>query len=496
MHRFPFYHRLKSLSYNQHLTLALVLGLFFRLLCSFFVYGPQALDDYKHGLIPAYQFHYGLPLELPDYRSHLLHWTLQIFLYPADALGITSALGQSWCIYIGLSFIALLGIWGVAQLTRELTTESAAIRAGYLMSLMGLMPFISTRAFGEVIAMSLVPLAFYLIEKSKGTRSSLLCFNGFMILGLATLYRFQVGLFFLGAGVALLFLKNGRLVLAALIAGLGTLALQIGIDTISGKEFLGSLWAYLKVNEGGAQSYGVSPWFNTWIQILGFSLFPFSLVFYKEIPRLWQKTRFVLGPALLFIFIHSLIPHKEERFIYPAVGIVFMALAYVWSEAKNGKWVRRLYTPLFYFVSGLLLLVTTTNNSQGGEVEPMALLEQKYGDVLYLDRQSILQESRIREYFIRHNSAWVDKKEPLMFAQLESLQSQFPQLKAFAVLTSEEENRPELDGIEDRISSQLKCGKIIKAGSLADGIVYKLNPKKNRRRRPTWYVACVPTSSF
>ena len=60
-------------SLRTHFFRALYWGLGFRLLTAYFVYGPQALDDYKHGVIPAYELFAGLDFSLPDYRSPLLN---------------------------------------------------------------------------------------------------------------------------------------------------------------------------------------------------------------------------------------------------------------------------------------------------------------------------------------------------------------------------------------------------------------------------------------
>ncbi|MGE3760618.1 MAG: hypothetical protein AB7H97_22840, partial [Pseudobdellovibrionaceae bacterium] len=63
---------LNSADLRTHFIRALLVGAFLRILSSWFVYGPQALDDYKHGVYPAYLFFANLPMDLPEYRSHLL----------------------------------------------------------------------------------------------------------------------------------------------------------------------------------------------------------------------------------------------------------------------------------------------------------------------------------------------------------------------------------------------------------------------------------------
>src|SRR3954470_9311330 len=109
---------LRSADLRAHFWRAMFLGATLRILSAWFVYGPQALDDYKHGVYPAYQFFAGIPLDLPDYRSRLLVWLLGGFTYLASFAGVTSALGQVRAMYLGLGFISLIGIVGTHYYAR------------------------------------------------------------------------------------------------------------------------------------------------------------------------------------------------------------------------------------------------------------------------------------------------------------------------------------------------------------------------------------------
>ena len=78
--------------------------------------------------------------------------------------------------------------------------------------------------------------------------------------------------------------------MACMIAGLALLGAQAGIDLASGKAAFGTLQAYLEENAGGAAKYGASPWYNTWLLVLGIALFPFSA-------RVCAAPEVGLGPA-------------------------------------------------------------------------------------------------------------------------------------------------------------------------------------------------------
>src|ERR1019366_5248133 len=127
-------------SLKQHYIRALGLGLLLRGFCAYFVYGPQALDDYKHGVWPAYQFFAGQALDLPDYRSRLLVWMLAGFIRIASWFDCESALAQVRVMYSGLALLSLLGVVGTYLLVKTFRSKLFGGMALYLVAAFPLMP--------------------------------------------------------------------------------------------------------------------------------------------------------------------------------------------------------------------------------------------------------------------------------------------------------------------------------------------------------------------
>jgi hypothetical protein len=473
--------------------MALAGGMVARGLCAYFVYGPQALDDYKHGVWPAYQFFAGQTMDLPDYRSHLLVWILAGFLKIGALFGISSALAQVRTMYFGLALISLLGIYGTYLFVRGFRSKTFAALALYLVALFPLMPFISTRAFGEAVAMSLVMLGFGVLENQRRSagRGIWPWLVGFACLGLATLFRFHVGLLFVGYGAVLIYLRCWSGVIGAFAAGLLTLAGEAAVDFYSGKAAFGTLFAYLAENENGARDYGVSPWYNTWLFVLAVSLAPFSLVFIKKLKPLWKSQWPWLLPFLIYVLAHSLVPHKEERFMYPIVGLELWALAWIWAASAYFKPARRIYSPVFFGLSVPLLLIVCLVNTQEGEIEPPAYAESRYQNVIYLDHESLFGMSRIQFYFLRPPSL-LEKvsKDDFNANKIDEALHDHPAQKAVVLLTSVPEVRDQLRALEGMRTIESQCLKMRTSGSLIDRLIYSLNPKHNERRRPTWYLVC------
>ncbi len=479
---------------KTHLVRALLLGSVLRLLSSWFVYGPQALDDYKHGVWPAYQFFAQLPLEIPEYRSHLLVWFLSIFIEMASWVGATSALAQVRAMYFGLGATSLLCIYATYIYVRGFRSRLFGPLALYLVAAFPLMPFVGTRAFGEAVAMPFVMLGLAIVDSVRRERRQAwprFWFLGFLFLGLATLFRFHAGLIFVSYALILLTQRHWRGVFGAFLAGLVTLGGQALIDIGSGKAPLSTLFIYLSENEGGGAKYGVSPWYNPLLFILALSLAPFSLVLCKSLKGLWRKHWPVLTPFLVFLLAHCLVAHKEERFLYPILGLELWALAYLWSANAYNRWARKVYAPAFFIIVALALPMVTLVNTQEGEIEPPAYAQSRFGEVIYLDHASLFGKSRFQFYFLRGGAKIMSvERTDLNAHSVDAALGDGATYNAAVLLTSEPEARPQLESLEGIATIEATCGQVRTAGSLVDRLLYSLNPKHNQRRRPTWYLIC------
>jgi hypothetical protein len=485
----------RSHSLCWHLGWVLFLGLFARALSAHFVYGPQALDDYKHGVWPAYQFFAGQEISLPEYRSHFLIWILAGFLKIASFVGVSSALTQVRSMYLGLGVLSLLGIVGTYLYVRNFRSKIFGALALYLMALQGLMPFLSTRAFGEALALPFVLLGLGMIEDQRlSKKGGWPVAFGVLSLGVACCLRFHVGLIVLSYGAVLIYLREWKIIGWGILGGVATLAMQVGIDEFSGKAPFETLKIYLAENGGGGAQYGVSPWYNTWAFALGLTLFPFSLLLWRSARGVWRRHWPIIIPSLVFILVHSLVPHKEERFLYPVVGLIWIVLAAFWSASSFSKWPRKVYSPLFLTLNVVLLLCACLVNSQEGEIEPAAYAEHKYGRVLYLDNESLFGQSKFLPYFLRPPS----RMEPIgpndmQMSKIDQSLQAHPDIQAVMMMTSAVDAVDFLRSMVQIKTIESQCGELRQAGSLMDRVLYNLNPKHNQRRRPTWYVVCART---
>lgn len=494
----------------RHLWLALVLGAALRLTTAFVVYGPQSVDDYSHGLLPAWEYLRGLPPDLPLWRSPLLVWTLVPLAEFAQALGLNVSFDIFRVIMMGLGLFSVLAILGLARYILR-NSEYLTVRDGeavnadlarrlyifsvYMIAGHGILSFAMTRAFGESIATTLVLLGILWMEESLDRtrdRSGLFRFlAGASLLGIACLYRFQVGLLGLGFAVYLLSTKRWR-EFAILAAG-GSIAAIIEslIDLSFGRYPLETLYNYFYVNKDGAVDHSVQPWYNTWMTIAVVFLFPFSLPLFARLWRLGtiRLERILWGLVIFFTFMHSLIPHKEERFLYPILPFVLILLARAWARNWGNPWEKWLFRPVFVVLVGGVTVLSAFSNSQSGEYEPILRAERLGQEVLIWDTESLLGPSFFRERLVQ---------PPLHFES----HSDWPTLDhmkwihnhpmAVVIVTSQSERVP---GLADWLGKTdvhdgMVCSPIEKIQSLADQFLYAKNPKYNVRRKPSWMTTC------
>ena len=482
----------RDLKLAHILWLSLAVGLAFRLCSAYFVYGPQALDDYKHGILPAYQWAMGEAIQLPDYRSFFLTWLLGWPIYVLNYFHIDQAISQVRVVYLELALISLLAWSGLRLYAQTFASRRFALYTMVLLAIYPLMPFISTRAFGEAVALPLVLAGMTLAEAGRRGNSrqiGLFCV-GLFLLGLAAFFRFQVGLLYLVYTAIFLFRKEWRFLGFSLLLGSLLLLMQAGVDLLSGRAIFSTLQEYVLVNEGGAAQYGVSPWYNTWVMVLALTLFPLSLGFVRELSWAWQRHWRLILPLLVFILVHSLMPHKEERFMYPIVGLVLLLMSEVLAKARKRRFTRLIYKPFLGLICVVGLSITCFNNTQVGEIEPIAEINMRFPQVVLIDKKSLLSQSRIKDFFVRPPSAIVTTTDSLTANLIDHTIEQQPVWQAVGLLTADLEVKTELEQVANSMTAKTNCGPIFTASNWTDALIYRMNPRHNQRRRPTWYVVC------
>lgn len=311
-----------------------------------------------------------------DYRSTLLPRIFWGSSWLGTQLGLRQPTAVLRFAFVALGIASVAAIPAVYKLTARHADALTARTAAWLMAIFFLLPRISTRPLLETAA--LVPLAWGALwldrardptePRWQAGLAAALC------LGLACMLRFQVGV--LVPAVLWLLGRSARPGQWRAWAGLATGALAIAVaqgalDRSAGQPPFGPPLAYLRYNMAQSQTFGVSPWYTYVGHFLSFTLPPVTLAL--ALP-LWRSVRRHGTAATLFVafvLVHSLIGHKEDRFMFPILPLFFVLLGTALEEAARGGVWRVRAVRLFWAANALALVVATLSDAQQNLTRPL-----------------------------------------------------------------------------------------------------------------------------
>ncbi|MFN9174556.1 MAG: hypothetical protein ACK58N_08605 [Synechocystis sp.] len=266
-----------------------------------------------------------------EFREGIRSWLFPGFL--GGWMKLTAWLGNGSIGYMRaviflLSLLSLIPVWIAFSIANKVNGLQAGIVAGSICAIWFELIYFSSKALTEVVATYPLLIAvywgFYQRESLSNRRRALIGF----LYGLTVILR----LHYLPAVIVALFLQSLRDNLKnnlSLIFGFLS-ALLIGgvLDAFTWKYPFQSLWKNIKINlfDGVSHSFGTSPWYQylSWM-LLSWSLLIIGIIF---LCTLVAKRHFVLvSIALTLVITHSLIAHKEYRFMASAIQIIIILSA-------------------------------------------------------------------------------------------------------------------------------------------------------------------------
>lgn len=224
------------------------------------------------------------------------------------------------------------------------------------------LPSISVRFSSEVWAGLCLLLSVGLIQRNKLHKGCFFLIG--ILMGLSFEFRFQMGLSIVGILLWLLIIKKiSYLNWIIIISGLSfVIVLCAVLDSFYYQTVVFTPYNYVKVNIiDDLNLFGTEPWyyylkmmFEAPSLIIGFMIV-FSIVFllitdYKNI---------ILWCIFPFLIVHSIIPHKELRFLFPLVN--FIPILLVWTYERISK-CRKLN---IHFVLNMLIISAIIVNVGG-----------------------------------------------------------------------------------------------------------------------------------
>lgn len=485
----------------------LAVGALLRLVATLSGVGYLFADDYSSVMEPAAAWVEDPSLPFPwAIRSELFPRLFSWCLASAHAVGIEDPARVLQWAYAILGLWSLLAVVGVYRLTETFFDARAATLAAWLMAAYPLMPRITTRALIEVACIPPLVwgLVFLALPRSCKTRLFWSCALGGFLVGVAAMFRFQVGLVYIGAfavvgwqWIAAVRAQDGAARAGArlggmFVGGLFAAGAQALVDQLTYGWPFASLITYVKFNvEQSTELYGRTGGFYTYALFFVLLALPPAAIAFAQ--PFWKACRKAPLPAVslaVFVLIHSFVPHKEERFMFSGLPMYFALLAPALLDAwAAGGWSRRA-VGFFAWVCVLALPLVTLSDSQQSGTAP--LLEVARSDdppetvywVAFREPPTYYVGGRAELIWTDQQDEQTDKRRPPLVNALELGDNSSVRF-IFALPPSERS----LELIEQ---AGLRCRPEAKyPGDFLDDLVYRVNPERNLRRAPTTVLDCT-----
>ncbi len=319
-------------------------------------------DEIFSSLEPAHHLAYGYGIVAWEWREGVRSWVLPAFLAgvmrATDWMG-PGSLGYLRAIIVLLSLLSLTTIWFAYAWAKRSSGDAAAIIAAGACATWYDLVYFAPKAFSEVMATNLLLPGLYFGMYGDGLQEKKRLFLAGLSLGLAVSLRIQLAP---AVCFAVLYFchRNWRRRAPAIFGGLLLPVVAFGlVDALTWsypfQSFLRYLWITFVENKSAL--YGTEPWdwYLLQVAVRFLPLFLLALVGVR-------RSLFLGWVVFIILASHSIIPHKELRFIYPAMPIVLTlaALGFVEFVEDFNTWTKTPLSSRTIIVAGVIFCILTS----------------------------------------------------------------------------------------------------------------------------------------
>ena len=258
-----------------------------------------------------------------------------------DFFGVSDAFSEQ---LVGRIIVSLLSFFlSFLLLFRALRDNSdfSRLLGVLLLGFAWVFPYTRTMLSSENFSLIFLVVSIYLlIGKNKNHK---IYFLSGTLMAVAFYLRFQIAFALVGIFLALIFEEKWIKKFTYLALGFGLVAI---LNTLLDSSFYGQFvltpWNYFEVNiiEGVAASFGVQgPLYYPMVILLILGAPLISILFLAfVISSCWKNPKsYIVLSVLLFLFGHTLVGHKEERFLVPIFSLLPILVAQGFDYLKKPK---------------------------------------------------------------------------------------------------------------------------------------------------------------
>ncbi|MGC1391067.1 MAG: hypothetical protein WA816_08510 [Bacteroidales bacterium] len=330
-----------------------------------------------------------LPWEYTYQMRPAIQPALVVLVYKFfNLLGVNNPFTIAFVLRILSAAVSYMGMYLIYKaFYRSILDDTLKLWFSLLSFFLWFMIYENVRFSSENWSGSIFLIAFSLIyiKQSEGKRHF---FYVGMFLGLSFLCRYETG--FLIAGFILWHLLIKKDIGSTLFLILGVMIL-IGTGILIDRWFYGNwtltIWNYFDQNilQNRVSDFGIRPWWYYIERIFVEGIPPFSLVYIASFVLffIFKRKDLLTWTLLPFLFVHSIIGHKEIRFLFPVIGflpvIIIKSIAII-QERWNGGFLENFFVKksaqLFWAINLIFLIMIAFTPADG----QMSLYKKVYSD--------------------------------------------------------------------------------------------------------------------
>lgn len=460
---------------NRVVTLVLCgLGLALYWATAFFNIGIIALDDYAFGIakiIPAQRVDFSEIISERGIRLPFQALVLASLSKLALWLGIEDPSSQLKFVLlvVGTLVYGLHAYYGTKILNFLSGSEKLKRIFLFLLGFYFVAPLLFTRPLIENLAGPFLTMSAYFTVAFWNRKTTRFLFFATFAVMIASIFRYQTGVCYFAILFAVLVRGKALDYLVLAFSSIFCFVLSGALDWIMTGVFHGSLESYVSYNAQFSSTFGVQPFYLFMLLFLALTVPPTFISRYEGFQ--WKKEFGVILPVLVsfvsFLVVHSMIPHKEERFMVPVLSLFFLLLtplAYHLLCVQRQNW-RAIY---FCGINFLILPFASFNVPQKNTIGLVEYLN-KHSDIRYI--YSVAESLTIFPTAYSLNPAEAKEVRVEETDRLDLRDCS----KALAVRKDYEPRLASLSNLEKL--EEFSPG-------ILEALIVKLNPKHNIRRGP------------
>lgn len=340
-------------------------------------------DEVFQALEPANRLAFGFGVKAWEWEVGLRNWVvpgvLAGLLKLSASVGLDDPMARRLVVLLPSLLLHLAALSAVGRFAQRRVGEELAFWAVLFVGLSPFTVLFAGRTLSESTSAALLLLAFERLDVVDESPKRNGVVTG-VLLGLAQVARYGTAPFIL---VALAWLAWRRSkALWPVIAGGAVVAFALGVfDLVTWGRPWHSLLEYTDFNilKGKAAGFGRSPWW-AYLPHLPLLVGALALVRWRGAPTL--RAPLPALAALVYVVSITVVPHKEDRFLYPSAAVLLMAAAPAFVSVWRRTWLAGLAVVLVSV--GVVPFVSEGLEPKGSDLFPLTVRAAREGTGLLI----------------------------------------------------------------------------------------------------------------